>query len=473
MYDFEIVVHDFGATSRTLSTTIVDQLAQQGIAASNAGNTPHPGPRLILFDKMTDDFLEAVRWLSENGFERLLAINTHHLPMNNEDKWDILHAGGSDVISWKNSKKPACLIATTIKRWREIDDLIASATIQNRLVGKSRPWIVLLREIVEIARFTSVSVMITGETGTGKELVANTIHLLDSRPAKGGLVLLDCSTVVPELSGSEFFGHERGAFTGALTKRDGCISLSHGGTLFLDEIGELPLRLQAELLRVVQEGTYKRVGGNSWRKADFRMICATNRDLREERRLGTFREDFYNRLASWICRLPSLDERREDIPLLVDHFLRQIYPNQKVPELDPTVWDYLITRNYPGNIRELKQVITRLACRQTNRDFITIGSIPETDRSELQISRATLPSQPLDPAVRLALSQGKGLDEIRNTITETAYRIVLQEEGWDTAKSARRLNLSKRAVQIYVKKRRDIEQKGDSGGRENISTMNS
>src|SRR5262249_51814424 len=149
------------------------------------------------------------------------------------------------------------------------------------LIGDSPAWRRLVRRIVEVARFTDAAVLITGETGTGKELVARLVHALDPRTTKRKLVLLDCTTIVPPLSGGAFFGHERGASTGATPTRDGAFALADGGTLFLDEVGELPLALQAELLRVVQEGTYKRVGSNEWRETQFRLVCATNRELLE------------------------------------------------------------------------------------------------------------------------------------------------------------------------------------------------
>jgi transcriptional regulator with GAF, ATPase, and Fis domain len=151
-------------------------------------------------------------------------------------------------------------------------------------------------------------------------MVARLIHNLDSRPGKGNLVVLDCTTVVPSLSGSEFFGHDRGAYTGAVLERKGAFELADGGTLFLDEVGELPAPMQAELLRVVQEGTFKRVGSNLWRKSEFRLICATNRNLEEEQEVGTFRSDFYYRIAGWKLRLPSLRERPDDIVALFLHF---------------------------------------------------------------------------------------------------------------------------------------------------------
>jgi hypothetical protein len=166
-----------------------------------------------------------------------------------------------------------------------------------------------------------------GESGTGKELVARLVHALDRRTVKKEFVVLDCSTLIPQLSGSEFFGHERGAFTGAITARDGAFALAHEGTLFLDEVGELPPDMQAQLLRVVQEGTFKRIGGNNWKRTEFRLICATNRDLEAEVAAGRFRTDLYYRIAGIRCRLPSPRERSTDIPVLIDPGGQRILPS--------------------------------------------------------------------------------------------------------------------------------------------------
>ena len=161
-------------------------------------------------------------------------------------------AGAADVLSWEAAGEPAAELAERIDRWATIEELMRSPVVQDDMVGQSRAWVTVLREVVEIAYFTDSAILITGETGTGKELVAHLIHTLDRRPGKRDLVVLDCTTVVPELSGSEFFGHERGAFTHAVATREGAFALADGGTLFLDEVGELPPTLQAELLRVIQ-----------------------------------------------------------------------------------------------------------------------------------------------------------------------------------------------------------------------------
>lgn len=237
----------------------------------------------------------------------------------------------------------------------------------------------MLPQIVEVATFNDSSILITGESGTGKELFAQLVHTLDKRANKGQLVVCDCTTIVPELSGSEFFGHKRGAFTGAIAARQGAFALADSGMLFLDEVGELTLNLQAELLRVIQERTYKRVGGNTWQKTDFRLVFATNRNLFEEQAKDRFRRDFYYRIATWTCQLPSLTERREDILLLAKHFISQLRPDVP-PELDDPVRQYLMVREYPGNVRDLKQLITRMIQHHVGPGAITVGDIPEMER---------------------------------------------------------------------------------------------
>jgi transcriptional regulator with GAF, ATPase, and Fis domain len=302
---------------------------------------------------------------------------------------------------------------------------------------------------VEVARYSQNSVLIVGESGTGKELIARLIHTLDPRPNKGAFVVLDCTTVSPELSGSEFFGHERGAFTSAIAAREGAFSLADGGTLFLDEVGELPLPLQAELLRVVQERTYKRVGSNTWKQANFRLICATNRNLLDEEARGTFRRDFYFRIAHWTCRLPSLQERREDILPLVSHFLKQVHPSGPIPELDPAVRDYLLSREYPGNVRELRHLIARLAVRHVGQCPITAGDIPEDERQGvIEFMQQVWRDDAFKCAIRRALALGLGLKEISGQTAELAIQTALEDEAGNLQRAARRLGVTDRALQM-------------------------
>jgi transcriptional regulator with GAF, ATPase, and Fis domain len=273
-------------------------------------------------------------------------------------------------------------------------------------------------------------VLITGESGTGKERVAQLIHELDPRPNKRRLVVLDCSTVVPSLSGSEFFGHERGAFTGASSSREGAFELADGGTLFLDEVGELPVTLQAELLRVIQEGTFKRVGSNTWRRSAFRLVCATNRDLAAEKARGTFRNDFYYRIAGCTLHLPSLRERSEDILPLFRHFFRQLHPDRQPPALEGAVRDLLVNRSYPGNVRDLRSLVLRIIHRHLGAGFVTVGDIPDQERPG-SAQPAAWPDHQFEESIRRGLAMGVKVEDITAAAAEVATRLAVTREDGD------------------------------------------
>ena len=448
-------LHQFGGASVPPIRNVVELLANEELTADVTPRERRSGPAVVLFDEVSQALYDFVHELSRGGFERVLALAARDAVLVRDWSWRLLQAGASDAFAWDAVPNPASMIAACVKRWIAVDEIVDSPLVRETLVGRSPSLLAVLREVVEVARWTQSSILITGESGTGKELVARLIHSLSPHSPDGKLVVLDCATVVAELSGSEFFGHERGAFTGAIAARDGAFALADGGTLFLEEVGELPLRLQAELLRVTQERTYKRVGGNTWKHTSFRLVCATNRSLREQVARGLFRADFYHRLASWTCRLPSLQERRNDIPALVDHFLRQIVEDRELPAIHPAVRQYLLARDYPGNVRELQQLATRIARRYVGSGLITVGMIPEEDRSARRVVEEGSPNLPFVSAVRCALAQGNGLDEIRNAAVETAYSIVLEDEGNNTSRTARRLKITKRAVQMHLKNGRD------------------
>jgi two-component system response regulator AtoC len=216
-----------------------------------------------------------------------------------------------------------------------------------------------LWELLQRAAPGDASILITGETGTGKELVARLIHKMSSRASKE-FVAIDCNAVAPTLLESELFGHERGAFTGAARQRIGVFEQADGSTLFLDEISNLTLEVQAKLLRVLQEREFRRVGGRSVIESDFRLITASNSNLDQRVRAGTFREDLLHRLKVVELHLPPLRERREDIPLLVSHFLshkRLRLKRTDVCRLSHEAVDALLSYDWPGNVRELENVI--------------------------------------------------------------------------------------------------------------------
>ncbi|MEL6925474.1 MAG: sigma 54-interacting transcriptional regulator, partial [Bacteroidota bacterium] len=227
------------------------------------------------------------------------------------------------------------------------------------IISKSPRYKKVLRQVEEVAN-TDATVLITGETGTGKELLARAVHELSDRSERS-LVKVNCAALPANLIESELFGHEKGAFTGAFAKKIGRFEMANRGTIFLDEIGELPLELQAKLLRVLQEGEFERLGGNQTIKVDVRVIAATNRDLAKQIQKKKFREDLYYRLNVFPIENIPLRDRKEDIPLLVNHFIQKYNGKigKKVSSISPTNMNRLVKYNYPGNVRELENIIER------------------------------------------------------------------------------------------------------------------
>ncbi len=254
---------------------------------------------------------------------------------------------------------------------REVEDRYNFSNI----VGKS-PQMQNVFELIRKVAKTKGNVLITGKSGTGKELVARAIHYNSDRKNKP-FVPINCGAVVGTLMESEFFGHKKGSFTGAVRDKDGHFKMANGGTLFLDEVGDIPLHLQVKLLRAIEESEIQPVGSASPIKIDVRIIAATNRDLMEAVDQGTFRDDLYYRLNVVEIRLPSLNERREDIPLLVEHFIRKYNTelNRNVINADNETMRILMNYPYKGGIRELENVIER-ALILSEGEYITKKDLP-------------------------------------------------------------------------------------------------
>jgi formate hydrogenlyase transcriptional activator len=275
------------------------------------------------------------------------------------------------------TRSPDCSSTFLNGRWLEYTGEIRSEMNFEEIVGNSAALCRILTE-VEAVGPTDSTVLIYGETGTGKELIARAVHDL-SRRRSGALVKLNCAAIPAGLLESELFGHEKGAFTGAIMQRLGRFELANHGTAFLDEIGEIPLELQPKLLRVLQEREFERLGGSRTLRTDARLVAATNRDLAAMVKEGKFRSDLYYRLNVFPIRVPALRERPEDIPLLVRHFTRQFVRrmNKDIESIPSETMNALCEYGWPGNIRELQNVIERAV-------ILTCGPVLKVNFSDLK-----------------------------------------------------------------------------------------
>lgn len=423
------------------SDRLRSDLAAGGILIAEA---PHEsGACIFLFTQWSQ---ETAAQLRAAGTRQLLAVCCEPASLAAEAMWEVLAAGAADLLLWDTGGAILQQIRSRLQRWHDVAQLMSSDRIRNCLVGHSAAWHSMLQGLVEVAAFTQSPVLITGETGTGKDLLAQAIHRLQG--GAGSFTVVDCTTLSPELAGSELFGHERGAFTGAFTARDGAFAAADGGVLFLDEVGELPPPLQAQLLRVIQEQQYRRIGSNEWHPTRFRLVCATNRDLEAEVQRGAFRADLYYRIAAWRCRTPPLRERQGDILPLVQHFLRQLGGCDI--GLDPAVRQYLLGRGYPGNVRELRQTLARIWHRHTGPGPLTIGDVPPDERLA---GGACWPDADFINAIGRAVDLGVGLARIGQAATDTAIQLVLQQEGDNNQRAAQRLGVTDRTLQLRRKAR--------------------
>jgi transcriptional regulator with GAF, ATPase, and Fis domain len=413
------------------------------------GTSDHPC--VICFADSIDNLLVNILNTTRECFARVIAIAPLMKPAATP-VWRVLHAGASDVLTWDSSGTAAQQIASRLERWLTIDQLAHQACRQESIIGKSPAWRTLIRNVVEAAHFTTTPLLLLGESGTGKELLARLVSAVTRSPKtsahpQADLVTVDCTTLVPDLSGSELFGHERGAFTGAHSTREGAFALADGGTLHLDEIGDLPLAIQAQLLRAIQEKTYKRVGGNTWQTTNFRLVCSTNHDLEELVRRRQFRLDLYHRIAGYVFHMVPLRERTADILALARHFLAEAIPTD-TPEFDAQVREYLLNRCYSGNVRELRQLIHRMAIRYSGAGAITAGSVPEEDRPSGGTFLYAWPDGTFEASIETAIRLGVGLKEICQASSQIAIRIAITNENGNLQRAAARLKVTDRALQM-------------------------
>lgn len=314
------------------------------------------------------------------------------------------------------------------------------------MVGKNARMIEVY-ELIEKVAPTPSSVLITGESGTGKELVAKAIHINSPRQEKA-FITVNCAALAENLLESELFGHEKGAFTGAYVMRKGRFELADGGTLFLDEIGEIPLALQAKLLRALQEKRFERVGGSKTLAVDVRIISATNKDLREEVDSGRFREDLYYRLKVIHVPLPPLRERMDDIPILVEYFVGTVAERLAKPGLSisPDALRLMVMLPWEGNVRELENTIERAAILCNDNRIEADDVQPESINRNAQA--------PWSHAMDLGqlIPESAELGDVLYAVEEKMLHRALDSAGFVQARAAERLGITKSLLQYKMKK---------------------
>ena len=305
----------------------------------------------------------------------------------------------------------------------------------DQIIGRSAAMGRVLR-LVDRVTDLALPVLIVGESGTGKELVARAIHFNGPR-RRARIVGENCAAVPESLMESEFFGYTRGAFTGAVRDHAGLFEQAHGGTLFLDEVGETSLEMQKKLLRVLEEGEVRRVGGKASVPVDVRIVSATNRDLSDLLASGRFREDLYYRLAGVVIELPPLRDRREDVEPLLRHFLAEAAPAGAVPRIDSAALDLLVAYEWPGNVRELRNEVRRLVALAEG------GTIrPE------HLSGRILAWHPPEPG----RAQGRGLRPMVEDLERRLLREALQRHGWNKSRAALELGLSRLGLRKKIER---------------------
>ena len=297
---------------------------------------------------------------------------------------------------------------------------------------------------VERAAATNATVLLEGQSGTGKELFARTLHAF-SRRAAGPFVAINCAAIPENLLESELFGHEKGAFTGAVVRKLGKFEVAHGGTLFLDEIGDLPVALQPKILRVVETRSFERVGDTKLLKVDVRLVAATNQALRARVATGEFREDLFFRLSVFPIQIPPLRERSADVPLLARFFIERFCKDLKKPTLtiSPAAEDRLTSHVWPGNVRELQNCVERA---------VILCDESEIRPEHLDLESGQVPVPETDPWEAIDLS-GSLADASRRVLAEVEQRKILQalrKAGSNTGQAADALRISYRALLVKM-----------------------
>jgi two-component system response regulator HydG len=319
---------------------------------------------------------------------------------------------------------------------RYLRESLASQFDRRNLIGRSDPMTRLMETVTQVAP-SEATVLITGESGTGKEMIAGAIHF-NSRRKEGPFVKINCAAITETLLESELFGHEKGAFTGAERRKEGKFRQANRGSIFLDEVSEMSLAMQVKLLRVLQEREIVRVGGEDVIKIDVRVIAATNKDLIREIQAGRFREDLYYRLNVVTLHVPPLRERKEDIPLIAQHFLTLFAEknHKNIKGFTPRAIDRLLRYNWPGNVRELMNAVER---------GVVLSRSEHLDEEEFSLVLQDQPRSAEPPAPQIAAPSLNAVEK------ETILR-ALETSGGNKSEAARRLGITRRTLHLKLKK---------------------
>jgi two-component system, NtrC family, nitrogen regulation response regulator NtrX len=382
------------------------------------------------------DGLEVLTEMQQKGIDTPVIVLSGH--GNIETAVEAVKKGAFDYIP-----KPPDLnrLLITVRNAMDKVSLVTETKILKKkiakskeIVGASNPILKIKETIAKVAP-TEARVLITGDNGSGKELVARWLHEQSNR-AGGPLVEVNCAAIPSELIESELFGHEKGAFTSAIKQRVGKFEQANGGTLFLDEIGDMSLSAQAKVLRALQENKITKVGGDKEEKVDVRVVAATNKDLLKEVEEGRFRLDLYHRLSVILIHVPSLNQRKDDIPVLTDHFLNEICGEYGIPvkKIETDAIEALQSRNWTGNIRELRNVVERLI-------IMSEKTITKQDVIDYSGPGGKAENKGID------FDKFANLQQINDYIERGYIEHKLNRNEWNTSKTAEDIGITKKALE--------------------------